>query len=210
LTGYCRDIIEAGRRLYLRGLVAGREGNISVRLPQGHILITPRGLSKGFLQEGDLVIIDTEGRVVSGDREPSSEWRMHVAAYRYRPDVGAVVHAHPPLATAFSVARGKLPLEGLPEVLLVMGPVASVPYAPPGTEELAQKLLPFWKGHDAFLLCNHGALTLGKDLEEALYRMEVLEQCASIMFYASLLQRICLLEEREKLKGGGDEGCASP
>lgn len=175
------------RRLYDRGLIAGPDGNVSVRLPSGLILITPSGRSKVDVTANTLVIVDDMGRHIAGDDRPSSEMRMHLRIYQRRPDVHAIVHAHPPIATGFGVAGQSLPASVLPEVILQMGTVPLVPYATPGTDALPDSLEPFLPQHDAFLLANHGATTLGPTLEVAHQRMESLEHAARILFVARSL-----------------------
>lgn len=185
-----REIVRVARRLYQRGLVAGSDGNVSVRLSESRILITPAGASKVDVSEDDIVEIDIDGRVLDGRGRPSSEVAMHLAAYRRRADVGAVVHAHPPVATAFAVAGESLDERVLPEIVFLVGRVPLVPYARPGSSELAERLEPFLADHDAFLLANHGATTVGPTLELAHQRMESLEHAARILLLARLLGRV--------------------
>lgn len=185
-----REIVRVARRLYERGLIAGPDGNVSVRVSESRILITPAGASKVDVSENDIVEIDIEGRVLDGRGRPSSEVEMHLAAYRHRADVGAVVHAHPPAATAFAVAGESLDERVLPEIVLLVGRVPLVPYARPGSRELAERLEPFLADHDAFLLANHGATTVGPTLELAHQRMESLEHAARILLLARLLGRV--------------------
>lgn len=183
-------IVAVCRRLYERGLVAGPDGNVSVRLTSGRILVTPSGFSKVDVEEADLVELTLDGEQVAGRHRASSEVRMHLRAYRERPDVQAVVHAHPPVATGFSVAGESIPAGVLPEVILQMGSVASVPYATPGTDDLPDSLMPWLPNHDAFLLANHGVTTLGRTLLEAHQRMESVEHAARILLTARLLGRV--------------------
>ena len=185
-----RGIIQVCRRLYERGLVAGPDGNVSMRLPDESILVTPSGLSKVDVTLDDLVIVNLDGKVLDGRRSPSSELAMHLRIYRRRDDVRAVVHAHPPTATGFAVAGESFMAPVLPEVILQMGAVPLVPYATPGTEELPDAMEPFLAAHDAFLLANHGATTLGPSLEVAHQRMESLEHAARITLTARLLGRV--------------------
>jgi L-fuculose-phosphate aldolase len=185
-----RDIVRVCKRMYERGLIAGPDGNVSVRITYDHILVTPRGFSKANVEEHDLVLVTLEGKRVGGRHEPSSEVDMHVAIYRAREDVNAVVHAHPPLATAFAVAGIGLPRNVLPELEVQMGEVPVVPYATPGTKAMSESLAPFLPNCDAFLLANHGATTLGCTLAEAHQRMESLEHSANILLTARLLGRV--------------------
>jgi L-fuculose-phosphate aldolase len=175
------------RRLYERGLVAGPDGNVSVRLPDGSIVVTPSGMSKVDVTPDDLVLVDPEGRVLDGKGNPSSELRMHLRIYERRADVSAVVHAHPPTATGFAVAGESFMAPVLPEVILQMGEVPIVRYATPGTADLADSFDPYLARHDAFLMANHGATTVGPTLEVAHQRMESLEHAARIVLTARML-----------------------
>lgn len=175
------------RRLYERGLVAGPDGNVSVRLRDGSILVTPSGMSKVDVTLDDLVLVDVDGKVRDGRRKPSSELRMHLRIYELRVDVFAVVHAHPPTATGFAVAGESFMAPVLPEVILQMGEVPIVRYATPGTAALANSFDPYLEHHDAFLMANHGATTIGATLELAHQRMESLEHAARIILTARLL-----------------------
>ncbi len=175
------------RRLYERGLIAGQDGNVSVRLDDDRILVTPAGLSKVDVRPEDLVELGLDGTMRTGARRPSSEVAVHLRAYQRRADVQAVVHAHPPTATAFAVAG--IPLDGasLAELRLGVGPVPLVPYATPGTDGVADAFEPFWANHDAFLMAHHGALTVGRSLTDAHQRMESLEHGARILWAARAL-----------------------
>jgi L-fuculose-phosphate aldolase len=178
------------RRLYERGLVAGPDGNVSVRLRDGSIVVTPSGMSKVDVTPDDLVLVDGEGRVLEGKGNPSSELRMHLRIYERRADVSAVVHAHPPTATGFAVAGESFMAPVLPEVILQMGEVPIVRYATPGTADLADSFDPYLARHDAFLMANHGATTVGPTLEVAHQRMESLEHAARIILAARMLGRV--------------------
>lgn len=182
-----RQVVEIGRALYEKGLVAGAEGNISVRLSADTILITPSGKHKGALAEEDLVVIDLSGNVLAGRHRPSSEAQLHLAIYRQREDVGAVVHAHPPTATAFTVAGLSMLDPVLPEIVVTLGGVPTVPFAVPGTAALADAIRPYLDDFDALLLENHGAVTMGPDLESAHQKMESLEMAARIRWMARML-----------------------
>jgi L-fuculose-phosphate aldolase len=185
-----REIVEVCRRLYERGLIAGPDGNVSVRLATGAILVTPAGLSKVDVRPADLVVVDDAGKKLRGTHRPSSEVGMHLRIYRRRPDVRAVVHAHPPAATGFAVAGEGLPGDILPELTLQVGAVPLVPYATPGSEAVADGLEPFLAQYDAFLMANHGATTAGATLRLAHQRMESLEHAARIILTARLLGRV--------------------
>ncbi len=183
-------IIQVGRQLYARGLLAGSDGNISVRLDGGNIAITGAGIPKGRLTKDDLVSVNDSGQKLDGRRNPSSEMLMHLFAFRSRPDIQACVHAHPPFATAFAVAGKALQPDVLPEVVLFVGEIPLTDYAPPGTEAVPCALSPFIATHNAFLLRNHGLLTLGRTLEEAYERMETVEHLAHILYLATQLGRV--------------------
>ena len=180
-----RAVCEAGRRLAERGLIAGTEGNIAARVGD-RVLVTPAGRDKGALAPADLVEVDLEGRG-HGPGVPSTELGLHLVVLAARPDVAAVVHAHPPAATAFAAAGLALDDDVLPELLAQFGTVPLVPYGMPGSPELGERVRPFVAGHDALLLANHGAVTFGRDVEQAAQRMESLEQGARILLAARLL-----------------------
>jgi L-fuculose-phosphate aldolase len=185
------EIVRVCHRLYERGLIAGTEGNVSARLSRDVILATTAGVCKGDIDETHVVALTgPDMRPVEPNRAPSTEIRMHLAIYEQRPDVAAVVHAHPPVATGFAVAGEDFMAPVLPELLLLVGPVPLVPYGQPGTPDLPARLAPFLRGHDAFLLANHGATTVGKSLDQALHRMESLEQGARIILAARQLGRV--------------------
>lgn len=189
------DVIHVGKRMYERGYVASNDGNLSVRLSEDRLLITMTGVSKGFLTPEKLVIVDYDGRVISGDYAPSSEMKMHLMVYRERPDVHAVAHAHPPTATGFAVAGENLPDTLLPEVIVSLGFVPIAPYGTPGTMELVESLRQYVREYDAVLLENHGALTLGPDIVAAYHKMETMEHCARIALVARMLGRVNTIDE---------------
>lgn len=176
-----REVVDVCRRLYERGLIAGPDGNVSVRLDANRVLVTPAGMSKVNVQVGDLVELTLAGERIRGGRHASSEIAVHLRIYRRRADVRAVVHAHPPTATGFAVAGESFSTCVLPEVIFQMGWVPLVPYATPGTEALADRFEPFLADHDAFLMANHGAVTTGPSLLIAHQRMESLEHTARIL-----------------------------
>ncbi|HUF24435.1 MAG TPA: class II aldolase/adducin family protein [Vicinamibacterales bacterium] len=209
------DIVEIGRRLYARGYVASNDGNISVRLDASRLLMTPAGVSKGFMTPDMMVVTDFDGRVVgdAGGRRPSTEIQMHLAAYRERPDVQAVVHAHPPLATGFAVAGVALDRAVLAEVVTTLGSIPIAEYGTPSTKELPAAVSKFVKAHDGMLLANHGALAIGKDLFSAYYKMETIEHAAHITLVARLLggERLLSRAEVRRLQDlRGHYGIASP
>lgn len=191
-----RAIVEVGRRLWTRGLVGGSEGNVSARL-DGTLVATPSGACKGFLRVDDLVLTDLEGRPLGGVARPSSELRMHLRIYRLRPDVRAVVHAHPPTATGFAIAGEGLDECVVPEVIASLGRVPIVPYGTPSTEELPERLAPYVAAHDALLLANHGVVTFARTLARAIDLMESIEQAARSLLTARLLGRVQRLSREE-------------
>jgi L-fuculose-phosphate aldolase len=209
------DIVEVGKRLWTRGFVASNDGNISVRFAPDRLLVTPASVSKGFMSVDMMVVTDLDGKVVQAPpgRKPSSEIQMHLVAYRERPDIGAVVHAHPPLSTGFAVAGMPLDRAVLAEVVTTLGSIPIAQYGTPSTRELAESVAPYVKAHDGLLLANHGALALGKDLFAAYYKMETIEHFARISLVARILGRENLLsrEEVDRLQGlRGTYGIASP
>lgn len=181
-----RGIVEVGRRLWERGYVAANDGNISVRCGD-RVLVTPTGVSKGFMRPDDVVAVSRTGEKLSGRGEPTSELPMHLLVYRTRADVEAVVHAHPPRATGFAVAGVPLAQCVLPEVILTLGGVPLAEYATPSTEEVARAISDLVPRYNALLLRNHGALTLGRSVFEAYFRMETVEHFAEITLTARIL-----------------------
>ncbi len=180
-------IADFGRRLYERGMLVGTEGNISVRLDDKRILVTPAGFPKGRLSAEDMVVVDPDGKCLEGTNQPSSELLMHLFVYRSRPQINACVHSHPPFATAFAVAGIPLAEDILPEVVLFVGRIPITEYAQPGTVAVPKALEPYIATSNAFVLRNHGLLTIGRDLEEAFHRHETVEHCARVIFLARQL-----------------------
>ncbi len=210
-----QDIVEIGRRLWVRGFVASNDGNISVRLGESRLLMTPASVSKGFMTPDMMVITDLEGNLLEGapGRKPSSETQMHLVVYRNRPDVQAVVHAHPPLSTGFAVAGIPLDRAVLAEVVTTLGSIPIAEYGTPSTMEMANAVEPYVRVHDGLLLANHGALALGKDLFAAYYKMETIEHFAKISLVARMLGREHVLSKEEvaRLQGlRGAYGIAVP
>jgi L-fuculose-phosphate aldolase len=207
------DIVEVGRRMYARGYTASNDGNISVRLDDRRLLMTPKSVCKGFMTPEMLCITDLDGVKLAGERDPSSEMQMHLEVYRQRPDVRAVVHAHPPTATGFAVAGIPLDRAVLAEVVTTLGSVPIADYATPSTRELPEAVRKYVKAHDGMLLANHGALTLGADVFAAYYKMETIEHFANISLVARLLggERLLSREEVFRLQGlRGSYGISSP
>jgi len=207
------DIVEVGRRVYARGYVASNDGNISVRLSEDRLLATPTGVSKGFMTPDMMVITDMSGTKLGGERSPSSELLMHLAVYEHRPEINAVVHAHPPTATGFAVAGIPLVRAVLAEVVATLGSVPLAAYGTPSTPELPAAVRKYIKAHDGMLLANHGALTVGTDLFSAYYKMETVEHFAKISLVARQLGQEYVFSQAEvaKLQGLRDRyGIASP
>jgi L-fuculose-phosphate aldolase len=207
------DIVEIGRRMYAREMTDANAGNISVRLGTDRLLMTPKNVCKGFMTPDMMCVTDLDGRKLQGDRDPSSEMLMHLEVYRQRPDVQAVVHAHPPTATGFAVAGIPLTRAVLAEVLTTLGSIPIAEYATPSTDELPGAVRKYIKAHDGMLLANHGALTVGGDVYAAYYKMETIEHFAKISLVARLLGRENLItrQEVERLQGlRGMYGIKSP
>jgi L-fuculose-phosphate aldolase len=178
-------ICEIGRRVYNRNYVAANDGNISVKVSPNEIWTTPTGVSKGYMTPDMMVKMDLSGKVLLGNLKPSSEVKMHLRVYNENPEVNAVVHAHPPVATSFAIAGIPLDKPVLPEAIVLLGNVPVAPYALPGTREVPESIAPYCNTHNAVLLANHGALTWGRDLMEAYFRMESLEHYATILMYSN-------------------------
>lgn len=185
-----RQIVAFGKKLYDQRLVAATDGNISVKMKTDKIIMTPGGSCLGTLDFNHMVHLNNRGETASGDLAPSSELPLHIGVYYERPDVNAVIHAHPPIATAFTVTGEKFAIESLPEAILLFGEIPMAPYATPTTSEGADSLRGLVKNHNAVLLDHHGAVTVGETLEEAFCRMEKLEQIAYILFCARQLGNI--------------------
>ncbi len=183
------QICDICHKMWQLGWVAANDGNISVKLEDGTFLATPTGISKSFITPDKLVHIDENGDVLDGTDgyRPSSEIKMHLRCYKEREDVGAVLHAHPPVATGYAVAHKPLDEYSMIETVIALGSVPVTPYGTPSTYEVPDAIAPYLGEHDALLLMNHGALTVGTDLLTAYYRMETLELFAKISLNAHLL-----------------------
>ncbi len=198
-----KEICEAGRRIHQRGLVGGTDGNISALAGGGLIMITPSGSCLGMMEPGDLVLIDSTGRAISGHGKPSTEHWMHATAYAQRPDVTAIVHAHPPLTVAFTVAGLSMAPCALPEVIIAFGHVPVTAYATPCTDEGANVIRDLIKQFDVLVLDRHGSLTVGKSVMDAMYKLEKLEHAAQVMLTAHQLGGIQNLPPEEVAKLAG-------
>lgn len=206
------EICEIGRRMWQRGMASANSGNISARLAENRVLITPTLVSKGFMSPEQILLLDLEGNILGGEGRPTSETPMHLRLYRQKQDIGAVVHAHPPVATGFAVAGKALDRHLVPEAIIFLGEVPVVPFRMPGSPELGEAVVPYLEEHDAVLLENHGVLCWGADLEQAYHRLETLEFYAMVTLVSQLLGAVRevpsehlsqLLNLRKMLKGRG-------
>lgn len=187
-------IVAVGRMMYQRGLLTANDGNISVRLPDGNLLITPAGICKGRLVPEDLLMVSSEGQLLYPAAnpllKPTSEQPMHLEAFRQRSDIRAVIHAHPPYAVALSVAGYRVRHDFLPEVGMTLKQIPTTDFALPSSPETAIAIRPLIRDHDAVLLRQHGSLTVGQDLETALIHLERLEHVAKVQYLAQSLGQI--------------------
>lgn len=200
-----QSIVEICKRLYDRAYIAGRDGNVSIRIGD-RILITPTGVNKGFLTEDMIVETDLEGNPIGGGK-PSGEIFLHKAVYKHHPNASAVVHAHPPRCVSLTLAGITLEEPIIPRIVAALGPVPTVPYATPQTDELAQVLIPYLEaGHIALLMDRHGSVTTGADVYEAFDRIDMLEHAATIVWHAKSLASDLVPqirdEEVRRLRGG--------
>lgn len=191
------DIVRICHALYQRRFVVGTEGNVSVRVAPDRFWITPTGCHKGWLESDDLLLIDLEGKVHVGSGRPSSETPMHLALYTCRPDVFAVIHAHPPLATALTVAGNALDPTLLPESVVALGEVPTVPYQMPTTPQFARAVGVAMRNAGAALLEQHGSVTVGDSLQMAFNRMEIVERVAQVFYLAKTLGLVRQLPAQE-------------
>lgn len=215
-----KQIIAIGKRMYDKGFVASNDGNISCRVGPNTIWTTPTGVSKGFMTPDMLVKMNFDGKVLMGKLKPSSEVKMHLRVYNENPDVMAVTHAHPPVATSFAIAGISLDRAILPEAVVNLGSVPIAHYATPGSQDVPDSIAPYCNTHNAVLLANHGALSWGKDLTEAYHRLESLEYYATVLMYTGRIigranELSCsqvneLIDIREKLgiTSGGTPPCS--
>ena len=176
-----KSIIDIGQRMYLRAYVAANDGNISVRVGDNEVWATPTGVSKGFMKKSMLVKVDLDGNVIKGSSRPSSEIKMHLRAYRENPDIRAVVHAHPPICTAFSIAGIELDSPILAESVITLGNVPITPYAELGSNEVPNAIAPYCHTHNGVILANHGVVTWADDPYKAYYLLESMENYANIV-----------------------------
>ena len=188
----CRDILRVVRIIAEQGLIRSSDGNVSARWKPGRYIVTPSGLYKAEIEPRDLIVVDDAGQVVAGrpGLSATSEILMHLEAYHQRPDIQAVIHAHPPYATALTIAGIPFPMDVIPEALIALGNVPTAPYATPGTMEMALNIRPFLADSDSILLSHHGSLNIGRTLTEALIALERLEHTARTYFIARVMGTI--------------------
>jgi L-fuculose-phosphate aldolase len=191
------QICEVGRRVYQKGFAAANDGNISYRLNDREILCSPTMVSKGFMKPADLCKVDYEGKQLAGTRKRSSEILLHLAVYKNRPDVRAVVHCHPPHATAFAVARQPVPQCILPEVEVFLGEVPTAIYETPGTQKFAETIVPHLKSSNTIILANHGTVTFGPDLEKAYWNSEIIDAYCKILILAKQIGNVNYFSQQQ-------------
>ncbi len=192
------QICEIGRRVYNKGFAAANDGNISIRVGENEVLCSPTMICKGFMKPEDICAVDLYGNQIAGTRKRTSEVLLHLAIMRARPDVKAVVHCHPPHATAFGVAREPIPQCVLPEVEVFLGEIPFAPYETPGGQPFADTVLPFLKpGTNAMILTNHGTVSFGSNLEEAYWKTEIVDAYCRILILSRQLGGITYLDEQK-------------
>jgi L-fuculose-phosphate aldolase len=191
------QICEIGRRVYAKGFAAANDGNISIRVGDNEVLCTPTMVSKGYIKPEDICKVDMEGKQLAGVRKRSSEILLHLAVYKNRPDVKAVVHCHPPHATAFAVAGVPIPQCVLPEVEVFLGEVPTAIYETPGTQKFADTIVPHLKSSNTIILANHGTVTFGPDLEKAYWNSEIIDAYCKILILAGHLGRVNYFSEQQ-------------
>jgi L-fuculose-phosphate aldolase len=192
-----QQICEIGQRLYAREFAAANDGNITIRLNEKEILCTPTMVSKGFLKCEDICKVDYEGKQLAGRKKRSSEVLLHLAVYKTRPDVNAVVHCHPPHATAFAVAHEPIPKCILPEVEVFLGEVPMAVYETPGTQKFAETIIPYVKDCNTIILANHGTVTFGPTLENAYFNTEIIDSYCRILILTRQLGRVNYFTEQQ-------------
>ena len=195
-----QHVVDICRRLYDKGLIAAGDGNVSMKLDAERVLVTPSGFHKGFIRPDDLIITDLHGRRLKGQHNPSSEFLMHEQCYLERPDISAVVHAHPPYVVALALAGVTLSQCVLSETCLLLGPILTAPYSTPTTDEVPRVLKPYLRQANAIVLDRHGAITVGRTLDEAWHRMEAIEHAAKITQAARALGPVAPLPPAEVTK----------
>lgn len=196
-------ICEIGKLAYQKGFIVGADGNISARMADGTILITPAGAMKGFLSPQHLAHVDLAGRVLDGGPKCSTEVGIHLVAYRERPEMRAVLHCHPPHAVALTIAGIDMQTPIIPEIIVTIGGIPTAPYGTPGTEELPESIREIVRCSDTLVMQNHGSVTLGANLLDAFKKLDMLEHTAKILWLAHCLGRVNALspEAVRKLLG---------
>lgn len=191
------EICEIGRRVYSKGFAAANDGNITVRLNDKQVLCTPTMVSKGYMKPDDICKVDYEGKQLAGKKRRTSEVLLHLAIYKARPDIKAVVHCHPPHATAFAVAGEPIPKCILPEVEVFLGEVPMARYETPGGQKFAETILPYVKDCNTIILANHGTVTFGPTLEMAYFNSEIIDAYCKILILARQLGRVNYFSEQQ-------------
>src|SRR5437879_5228121 len=194
------QLCDIGRRIWIKGFCAGNEGNHSYRLGPDRFLCTPTGISKGNLKPDDICTVDGDGKQLAGKRKRTSEFLMHAAIYKARPDVNAVIHSHPPHATAFAIAGVELPTCIHPEAEVFLGPVKTAKYVTPGDKRLGESIMPFVKDSNTVLLGNHGAVCFHADLEICYYQLEIVDAYARILLLTKQLGNVNTLNNTEMIE----------
>jgi L-fuculose-phosphate aldolase len=198
---YKNDIITVGKMLHSKGYIAATDGNISIKISPDRILTTASGVSKGFLKDEHIVVVDGDGELLFGNYKPSSELKMHIAAYKLRPELRAIVHGHPPTCTAFTIAGISLAKCILPEVVMTLGVIPTAGYATPTTGEVPDSIKDYIAKYDAIILDRHGAITVSKtDVFDAYYKLEKIEHTAKITLKARQLGKVKTLNEEQIVK----------
>ena len=181
---YKKLLVDYGKKLLDKKLVAGTSGNLSLRGQADDIYITSSGMNYLEITENDIVKINFKGEILEGDKKPSSEWMMHVEIYKNYPNYNAIVHTHSPIATAFAVSRKKIPLILIEMKPFLGGEIEVAPFKPSGSLELAKSLIPYLKKSNSCLLANHGVVSCGRNIESAFLSAEYVEDAAKIYYYS--------------------------
>lgn len=213
-----QQICEVGQKLYDKGFVAANDGNISVKISDNEILVTPTGVSKGGMKPEEMVKMSLDGQIIESNGRPSSEVKMHIQVYLINPSVNAVVHAHPPIATAFAVARKPMEKPIIAEAVVNLGVVPVADFALPGTTDVPDSIKPYVKDYNAVLLANHGLLTWGVDLKEAFFRMESVEHYGKVLLYvdqiggaheftSNEIEELLKIRKKTGIESGGIPSC---
>lgn len=192
------EICEIGRRVYNKGFAAANDGNISIRVGENEVLCSPTMICKGFMKPDDICAVDLDGNQIAGKKKRTSEVLLHLTIMKHRPDVKAVVHCHPPHATAFAIAGEPIPQCVLPEVEIFMGEIPIAPYETPGGQEFADTVVPFLKSTNTIILKSHGTVSFGETLEEAYWKTEILDAYCKMLMLAKQLGPITYFTQKEE------------